>query len=306
MSKKNIFSERDPLDSMSNSRAKKFVANMDKEDIIKQEIMKLDGAKLTKIEKEFVDNIDFEDREFINRKIQFNDLLTDTDLQELSKSIGNIGLINPIYLIEKKKDNYKILSGFRRATAIYYGYNNIENYKVLGGNNLVIIPKDAPYELLDTISLHENTLREDLTTLELSLKIWKESKHRGRKVREIAADYGISERSVARYLKVDKYPPELLDQMEKIDNIRKADIIYDYLKINKFEDVKENINKVINLESSAIEKEIKNKKLPTGQNEMGIFIKKNSKKIIIEIFKKLLQDDKSFPRRKVWISKFFI
>ena len=75
--------------------------------------------------------------------------------------------------------------------------------------------------------------------------------------------------------------------MEKIDNIRKADIIYDYLKINKFEDVKENINKVINLESSAIEKEIKNKKLPTGQNEMGIFIKKNSKKIIIEIFKKL-------------------
>ena len=245
MSKENIFKKRNPFDNIKSSKAKNFIDSMEKEDLLKEDIMKLDGAKLTKVDREIIDNIDFEDREFINREVKFNELLTDEKLQELSKSIGSIGLINPIYLIEKKKNQYKILSGFRRSTAIFYGYNNIEKYEVLGGNNLVIIPNSAPYELLDTISLHENTLREDLTTLELSLKIWKESKHRGKKVKEIATDYGISERSVARYLKVEKYPEELLNQMEKISNIRKSDIIYDFLKINNFEDIEENIKMVI-------------------------------------------------------------
>ena len=137
----------------------------------------------------------------------------------MSKSIGAIGLINPIYLIEKE-NGYKILSGFRRSTAVFWGFENIEDYNVVGGNNLVIIPSDAPYELLDTISLHENTLREDLTTLELSLKIWKESRHKNKKIENIAEDYGISKRSVNRYLRVEKYPKELLEVMDKI-NIRK-------------------------------------------------------------------------------------
>ena len=288
MSKENIFRKRNPFDNIKSSKAKNFIDSMEKEDLLKEDIMKLDGAKLTKVDRDIIDNIDFEDREFINREVKFNELLTDEKLQELSKSIGSIGLINPIYLIEKKKNQYKILSGFRRSTAIFYGYNNIEKYEVLGGNNLVIIPNSAPYELLDTISLHENTLREDLTTLELSLKIWKESKHRGKKVKEIATDYGISERSVARYLKVEKYPEELLNQMENISNIRKSDIIYDFLKINNFEDIEENIKMVIDLESSVIEKEIKNKKLPTGQD--NVLVKKRKNKVIIEIFKQLEKD----------------
>ena len=76
--------------------------------------------------------------------------------------------------------------------------------------------------------------------------------------------------------------------MEKISNIRKSDIIYDYLKINNFDDVEENIKKVIDLESSVIEKEIKNKKLPTGQD--NVLIKKRKNKVIIEIFKQLEKD----------------
>ncbi len=171
MAKKSIFSNRNPLDNINSGKAKDLMKKLDNDDLIKQEIMKLEGAKLTKIDKEILSKIDFSDREFINREILFDDLLKDEKLHELSKSIGTIGLINPIYLIEKV-EGYKILSGFRRSTAIFWGFENIEDYNIVGGNNLVIIPRNAPYELLDTISLHENTLREDLTTLELSLKIW--------------------------------------------------------------------------------------------------------------------------------------
>ncbi len=209
MAKKSIFTARNPLENINTGKAKDLMKKLDNEDLIKQEVMKLEGAKLTKINKEILSKIDFLDREFINREILFEDLLIDDKLHELSKSIGTIGLINPIYLIEKE-NGYKILSGFRRSTAIIWGFKNIDNYNIIGGNNLVIIPSSAPYELLDTISLHENTLREDLTTLELSLKIWKESKHRKKKINEIAQEYGISERSVARYIRVKRYPEELL------------------------------------------------------------------------------------------------
>lgn len=286
------------VDELKQVKAKELMKKLDNEDLIKQEVMKLEGAKLTKINKEILSKIDFLDREFINREILFEDLLIDDKLHELSKSIGTIGLINPIYLIEKE-NGYKILSGFRRSTAIVWGFNNIENYNIIGGNNLVIIPSSAPYELLDTISLHENTLREDLTTLELSLKIWKESKHRKKKVNEIAQEYGISERSVSRYLRVEKYPKELLDKMDLIDNIKKADTIYSYLKKNSFNNISQLIKEVIDKDVVEIEKFMKSK-YATPKEKFKIQNKK--KKVIIEINQSL--EEESLEKITNFIKQF--
>ena len=296
MAKKSIFSNRNPLDNINSGKAKDLMKKLDNDDLIKQEIMKLEGAKLTKIDKEILSKIDFSDREFINREILFDDLLKDEKLHELSKSIGTIGLINPIYLIEKV-EGYKILSGFRRSTAIFWGFENIEDYNIVGGNNLVIIPRNAPYELLDTISLHENTLREDLTTLELSLKIWKESRHKNKKIEDIAEDYGISKRSVNRYLRVEKYPEELLEVMDKI-NIRKADTIYSLLKKKNFSNSSKIINEVLPLEVGEIEKIIKP---PAGRSEK-ISIKTKKKSTIIEIANLLSNED--IEKIKEFINKF--
>ena len=296
MAKKSIFTARNPLENINTGKAKDLMKKLDNDDIIKQEIMKLDGAKLTKINKEILLKIDFSDREFINREILFDDLLKDDKLHELSKSIGAIGLINPIYLIEKE-NGYKILSGFRRSTAVFWGFENIEDYNVVGGNNLVIIPSDAPYELLDTISLHENTLREDLTTLELSLKIWKESRHKNKKIENIAEDYGISKRSVNRYLRVEKYPKELLEVMDKI-NIRKADTIYNLLNKNKTSDFSKIIDEVLPLEIGEIEKIIKT---PSGRSDK-ISIKPKKKSIIIEINSLLSNED--IEKIKKFINEF--
>ena len=280
MPKKSIFTARNPLENINTGKAKDLMKKLDNEDLIKQEVMKLEGAKLTKINKEILSKIDFLDREFINREILFEDLLIDDKLHELSKSIGTIGLINPIYLIEKE-NGYKILSGFRRSTAIIWGFKNIDNYNIIGGNNLVIIPSSAPYELLDTISLHENTLREDLTTLELSLKIWKESKYRKKKVNEIAQEYGISERSVSRYLRVEKYPKELLDKMDLIDSIKKADTIYSYLKKNSSNEISKLIDEIIDKDVTEIEKIMRSNnvsskdKLKIQNKKKKVIIKKN-------------------------------
>ena len=296
MAKKSIFTARNPLENINTGKAKDLMKKLDNDDIIKQEVMKLDGAKLTKINKGILLKIDFSDREFINREILFDDLLKDDKLHELSKSIGAIGLINPIYLIEKE-NGYKILSGFRRSTAVFWGFENIEDYNVVGGNNLVIIPSDAPYELLDTISLHENTLREDLTTLELSLKIWKESRHKNKKIENIAEDYGISKRSVNRYLRVEKYPKELLEVMDKI-NIRKADTIYNLLNKNKTSDFSKIIDEVLPLEIGEIEKIMKT---PSGRSDK-ISIKPKKKSIIIEINSLLRNED--IEKIKKFINEF--
>ena len=77
MAKKSIFSNRNPLDNINSGKAKDLMKKLDNDDLIKQEIMKLEGAKLTKIDKEILSKIDFSDREFINREILFDDLLKD-------------------------------------------------------------------------------------------------------------------------------------------------------------------------------------------------------------------------------------
>ena len=151
--------------------------------------------------------------------------------------------------------------------------------------------------MLDTISLHENTLREDLTTLELSLKIWKESRHKNKKIEDIAEDYGISKRSVNRYLRVEKYPEELLEVMDKI-NIRKADTIYSLLKKKNFSNSSKIINEVLPLEVGEIEKIIKT---PAGRSEK-ISIKTKKKSTIIEIAN--LLSDEDIEKIKEFINKF--
>ena len=182
------------------------------------------------------------------------------------------------------------MSGFRRLSAISYGYRNIENFSVSGINNLIIIPKETGYEILDKISLHENTLREDLTILELSMKIWRESRNKKKKSEQIAEEYGISKRTVARYLRVEKYPEELIEKLEELRNIRKADTIFNYLNQVNFENIKENIGRLSQLEVSEIEKEIKKLK-NKNLGDDKILIKKGKKSTSFEVQGRLTDEE---------------
>ena len=61
MPKKSIFTARNPLENINTGKAKDLMKKLDNEDLIKQEVMKLEGAKLTKINKEILSKFDFLD-----------------------------------------------------------------------------------------------------------------------------------------------------------------------------------------------------------------------------------------------------
>ena len=287
---KNIFEGRNPFSNLDTEKTKKFVKQFEEDENVAAEVLKIKGTKVTSISNRVLDKIDFEDREFINREITYDKIMETEAIRNLAQSINEIGIINPIYVIEKEKGKYKILSGFRRLSAISYGYRNIENFSVSGINNLIIIPKETGYEILDKISLHENTLREDLTILELSMKIWRESRNKTKKSEQIAEEYGISKRTVARYLRVEKYPEELIEKLEEIRNIRKADTIFNYLNQVNFENIKENIGRLSQLEVSEIEKEIKKLK-NKNLGDDKILIKKGKKSTSFEVQGRLTDEE---------------
>lgn len=286
---KNIFEKRNPFSNLNNEKTKKFVKQLDEDDNIRTEILKIEGAGITLINERILKKIDFSDREFINREISFEKILETEAVKNLAESINEIGLINPVYIIEKKDGKYKILSGFRRLSALYYGYENIKNFNPVGTNNVIIVPENTSYELLDKISLHENTLREDLTTLEISMKIWRESRNKKKNSEQIAQEYGISRRTVARYLRVEKYPEQLLEKLDEIKNIRKSDTIFNYLNQTNFENMEKNIERLSQMEISDIEREIK--KLALNIDDSKIFVKKGKKSTSFEIQGRLTDEE---------------
>ena len=129
MAKKNIFEARNPFSNLNNENTKNFVKQFEEEEQIKHEIMKIKGSKISSITKEIISEKE--------------------NIHNLADSINDIGLINPVYVIENKNKKYKILSGFRRLSAIFYGYEKIEEFNVAGTNNIIIIPENTPYDILD-------------------------------------------------------------------------------------------------------------------------------------------------------------
>ncbi|EEY35292.1 ParB/RepB/Spo0J family partition protein [Pseudoleptotrichia goodfellowii] len=296
---KNIFEKRNPFSNLNNEKTKNFVKQLEEDENIKTEVLKIKGAEITSINEKILRKIDFSDREFINREITFEKIMETEALRNLAESINEIGIINPVYVIRKENGKYKILSGFRRLSAVYYGYENIKDFNPAGTNNLIIIPENAGYEILDKISLHENTLREDLTTLEISMKIWRESRNKKKNAEQIAQEYGISKRTVARYLRVEKYPEQLLEKLDEIKNIRKSDTIFNYLNRTNFENMEKNIEKLSAMEISDIEREIKKLALTVDDNK--IIVKKGKKSTSFEIQGRLT--DEEIEKIKQIISK---
>lgn len=298
---KNIFEKRNPFSNLNNEKTKNFVKQLEEDESIRIEILKIDGAKIISVNEKILEKVDFYDREFINREISFEKIIETESIKNLAESINEIGIINPVYVIEKEEGKYKILSGFRRLSAIYYGYKNIKEFSPAGTNNFIIIPANASYEILDKISLHENTLREDLTTLEISMKIWRESRNKKKSSEKIAQEYGISRRTVARYLRVEKYPEKLLEKLDEIKNIRKSDTIFNYLNQTDFKNMEENIEKLSGMEISEIEREIRKLKIKSDDGKLSV--KKGKKSTSFEIQGRLT--DEEIEKIKEFILKKF-
>ena len=199
----------------------------DTEDEFKNQKVVKQYGRLVHLKKELIDNIDFNDKLYINRLYEKENEL---ELEELKESIESIGILNIIYLQEKDDGKFRIVSGLRRASAAKELYE--EEKEVRARDRVVIFDKSTPYELLDSISVDENIKRKDLSVLEQSYKFNREANKKNKKIEDILEEYNVSKKTFYRIKNAINYPTELREYIEEL-GVDKAEII----------------NKIIQLES---------------------------------------------------------
>ncbi|MBN1468796.1 MAG: hypothetical protein JW924_08730 [Fusobacteriaceae bacterium] len=190
-------------------------------------------GRTTNISENLVNYIDFEDKTFINRIYNNYDELYNDDLNDLIESIKEIGLLNTVYLLEKDEVDGKkflIVSGLRRMLSIKKILE--EQIEIREVNKIVIFQKDTPYELLNRMSIDENTKRKDLTLLELSYKLRKDAKENKKSIESLLEEHKLNRRKFFRITKVMDYPVELRDIVDEV-GINKAETINKIFKHKK-------------------------------------------------------------------------
>lgn len=251
-------------------------------------------GRTTNISDNLINYIDYEDKTFINRLYNETEDLYNDDMVDLVESIKEIGLLNTVYLLEKEENSGKkflIVSGLRRMLAIRKITQ--EGQEIREVNKVVIFGKDTPYELLNRMSIDENTKRKDLTTLELSYKLRKDAKENKKSIEELMEEHKLNRRKFFRLTKVMDYPKELRDIVDDI-GINKAETINRIFKYKKsdetFEDIV-NLCKELSereLDSFYKEKSKKEKKsfeykINSKNNEVQIKIKKKVNAEVLKI-----------------------
>jgi ParB family chromosome partitioning protein len=289
--KKNKFSNfQNPLSQRKEQiiNSEEFNSEEIKEfEIEKNKIIQKFG-NISNITNNLINLIDFDNKEFINRLYNDVEELKNEDLTDLIESIREIGLINSVYLLEKDnlKNNKKfiIVSGLRRLLAIKTLIESGENVREI--NRVIIFSKDTPIDVLNKISIDENTKRKDLTMLELSYKLRKDSKIKKIPIEQLMAEHNLNRRKFFRITKIMDYPKELQEIVDEI-GVNKAETINKILKINKYN---EDIRDIIGRCQIMTERELNDYYKKVAKKEKKIIdIKINNKntQVTIKINKKL-------------------
>lgn len=251
-------------------------------------------GRTTNISENLLNYVDYEDRTFINRIYEETNDLHNDDMIDLVESIKEIGLLNTVYLLEKDEVDGKkflIVSGLRRMFAIKKIIESGEEIREV--NKVVIFEKNTPYELLNRMSIDENTKRKDLTVLELSFKLRKDAKENKKSIEELMEEHKLNRRKFFRLTKVMDYPKELRDIVDEV-GINKAETINKIFKYKKNDEtVADIVNYCKNLserdldtyykEVSKKEKKVFEYKINGRNNEVQIKIKKRVSADILKL-----------------------
>lgn len=169
-----------------------------------------------------IDSILYSNRTFVNR-LDDENLTTKESFQNLLDSIKKIGLLNPIYLLEKNKNNYIIVSGWRRFHALKEIYK-VDKNKIFF-NKAIVLKKETPLDILETISINENTKRKDLTLLELSYKFNKLATKKGVTIDDCLKQFNIGKSQFYAIKKAIDFHPLIKGTMLEIVGPIKADLL---------------------------------------------------------------------------------
>lgn len=152
-------------------------------------------------------------------------IFDENKLTELSESIKEHGVINPIH-VRKAKEKYIIITGERRYRAS----------KLAKLNTIpCIIYDDVSEEEIRALMLIENLQREDLSCIETS-KGMLALKETGLKQNQIARSLGISKSNVTKYLSIvdpKKMPKSWLKEIEEKHNKATLTDLYKIASANR-------------------------------------------------------------------------
>ncbi|MCF6188347.1 MAG: ParB/RepB/Spo0J family partition protein, partial [Desulfobulbaceae bacterium] len=133
-----------------------------------------------------IDTVSRQDMRYIFRvhgDNPYNDMVRQTYIDELSRSIKRNGLLHPLVLLQKKDGRYKILCGFRRYQAIRrLGWEWVEAK--------AFNEEDFTTEDFFNISLAENTKRRNLNPIEIGNFLESASRDMGLNNTRLAEQFG--------------------------------------------------------------------------------------------------------------------
>lgn len=137
------------------------------------------------------------------------DIRTEIDLEtieDLSKSIEQIGLIQPITVFENR-ERYEVIVGHRRLIAC----------REAGMKKIPAIVKEVKPEEIDIMKLDENVFREDVSATQIARYIYRIMTQRKLSTIEIARYFGKTPQwvnSMLRLLDTDEYTQKAVDKGE--------------------------------------------------------------------------------------------
>lgn len=138
-------------------------------------------------------------------KNQPRKIFKDKELYELSLSIKENGVIQPISVTELEDGNFEIVAGERRYRAS----------KLAGLDSVPAIIKKATKKDLLVISIIENIQRSDLNCVEEALAYYQLLNEYNLTQEEVAKKLGKERSSVANLLRILKLPREVIQLLQK-------------------------------------------------------------------------------------------
>ena len=244
------------------------------------------------IDFDLIKKINFLDKTFINRLDDEKTIKKDENFTGLFESIKCIDLLTPVYLLEVDKNNYKIISGWRRLLALNELYKT-EKDKIFH-NKAIILKNNTPLELLEIISIDENIKRKDLSILELSYKLNKLSSTKGVSIDDCLKKFNIAKSQFYTIKKAINFHPFIKDSILEDVGPFKADLLNKILGklilINSQEDSEILIVKYSQKSREDLKNILKSWDNKLKQKNDFFEIKKNNKMTILKI-KEILSDE---------------
>lgn len=163
--------------------------------------------------KKYIDSIDVD---LINdNPYQPRFTVDDKELDELSKTIKNDGLLQPISLA-KIDDEYILIAGQRRLLA----------HKKLGLKEIkAIVLPDIDDNKLITLSLMENIQRVNLSYIETAIQYNYVISKKLFTVKELSQELGKDESDIRKTIKLLNLSPKIIDDLKLHNNIKDLKIL---------------------------------------------------------------------------------